>query len=949
VNTQRLRSSVLLSAAACLLFASAANGADPERGKVVHICAVVGDRDGMLTSALVRQGSATFFVQTDTLEQMQAVSKAMDAAGLLGTRVFVGTGPLSRIGLAENVADAIVAATAPDLQQDEAFRVLRPGGKLMLANTEVSKPYQSGDDWTHHYHDPSNNTQSLDRLARAPFLTRFIAEPRYGSAPQSAVACSGRLFMAFGHVAWHQREEDTLDALIAVDGYNGAQLWKRTLPPGLMVDRCIMVATQTELYLAEGKSLRILDTLTGAERGQIPAPADVQGGAFWKWIAMEGEAIFGLVGQDEPGDDVAKWRMEGHGWPWDKISKGYNNVQQQWGMGRTLLAFNLADKRVLWQHTEDQLIDSRALAMKDGRIYISSFGKYVACVDARTGKDIWRRTAEKDAAVFESIGTYRTGQGWVEGWKTANYLKCTDKALYFAGPQVPWLSALSSEDGRVLWKYPTKDLQIVIRNDALYAIGSQNKTFDTRKLNPLTGEVLAEYPMRRRACTRATGNADGIFFRAHEGTGRLDVESGKTQWISPMRPSCQVGVIIASGLCYWLPWTCDCDLQMFGTIALGPAGPFDFTKKATTDERLERVGQAVQPAIEQPGQAAPLDWPAYRSDNARSAKTPASLSETAKLLWQAEQKLLTPTAPVAAGGLIFLAGADGVVRALDDATGKARWSAYTGGQVRYPPAISNCRAYVGSDDGWMYTFEAATGKLLWRFRAAPIERRIPVYGKLISTWPVASGVLVDCRKSQDSPTAFFAAGINDLDGTHVYAVNALTGELKWENNTCGHLDEFSKRGVACQGELLLHDGKLYLAGGNSVSPGVFDPATGKCLNDPPGGMGTSAPRGRELIITSAGTVKACGQPLHSKPENPVYDGSCKWDMPAISAANGRVAFERQKDERGVHWSLVAQKPDSTELWKQPLPSEPVRWGIALDAQGRIIVTLYSGEVLCFGK
>jgi hypothetical protein len=49
--------------------------------------------------------------------------------------------------------------------------------------------------------------------------------------------------------------------------------------------------------------------------------------------------------------------------------------------------------------------------------------------------------------------------------------------------------------------------------------------------------------------------------------------------------------------------------------------------------------------------------------------------------------------------------------------------------------------------------------LLWAFwRAA--ERLVPVYGTLMSTWPVTTGVLVD------NGTAYFAAGMANYDGTY---------------------------------------------------------------------------------------------------------------------------------------------------------------------------------------
>ncbi|GAG12236.1 unnamed protein product, partial [marine sediment metagenome] len=269
--------------------------------------------------------------------------------------------------------------------------------------------------------------------------------------------------------------------------------------------------------------------------------------------------------------------------------------------------------------------------------------------------------------------------------------------------------------------------------------------------------------------------------------------------------------------------------------------------------RLESAGAAKVAALD----VAAADWPTHRAGAAREAKTSAAVPEKVSRLWGFEPEVACePTAPVAAGGLVFVGGSDGIVRALDAATGKLKWTAYTGGAVGYPPTIADGRAYVGSGDGWAYCFEAASGRLLWRFRAAPKERRISVYGTLSSTWPVSSGVLVHDR------VAYLAAGINNFDGTHVYALDAANGKIKWQNNSSGHLDAFSHRGVAAQGDMLLRGGRLYLAGGNAVSPATYDTANGKCLNQPPADWMSRAPRGRELIIEK-GQVKVRGQALYS--------------------------------------------------------------------------------------
>ncbi len=134
--------------------------------------------------------------------------------------------------------------------------------------------------------------------------------------------------------------------------------------------------------------------------------------------------------------------------------------------------------------------------------------------------------------------------------------------------------------------------------------------------------------------------------------------------------------------------------------------------------------------------------------------------------------------------------------------------------------------YVGSADGHVYALEAGTGRLLWRFRAAPVERHIMVYGNLSTTWPVNTGVLVH------DEVAYFAAGIIDYDGTYVYALDARTGRIKWQNNTSGHLSPQARKGVSAQGNLTLQGNQLLMAAGNQVSPARFDLATGKCLNPP---------------------------------------------------------------------------------------------------------------------
>ncbi len=930
------------------------------------VCVVLGDRQGELAAALARKSELTVVVALAKRADVLAARQAADKAGLCNTRVYVVGGGPKRIPLADNLADAaVVPAELAGPARAEVLRVLRPGGKALLGGEELVKAAPEGtDDWSHHYHGPDNNTQSADRLARAPYLTQFVVEPRYGPAPQATVAAGGRLFMAFGHVAWHQREEPWLNTLVCLNGYNGTMLWKRRLPTGLMVDRSTIIATHTAVYLADHESCKVLDAATGKVVDEIAAPADVVGGTFWKWMALTDGVLYALIGPRDVPDVEARWRRRAHGWPWSGISKGYNADKYRWGFANTLVAIDPKTKKVLWHHKEaDAPIDSRSLCMKAGRIFLTEFGRYVACLNAKDGKAMWRKTPKDDEALFQAMGKFKPGHGFRTGWKSTIYARCTDKAVYFMGPQLEKLTAVAAENGQLLWSLPAKlNVHVIARADGLYTIGAQNTKGETRKLDPMTGKVLATYDVWRRACTRATGSPDSILFRAPGGTCRLDLAAGKPAWISPMRSSCHVGVVIAHGHLYWIPWVCDCSLQMFGSICNAPAGDFPFGAKAdgaerlelfeaeTAAERKERQRKKDEKDKDKPKRPRrrwrPTHWSTYLGNNARAAQTAwraLNVPEEAAQLWQARpERPFVATAPVVVGQTAYLAGDDGIVRAIHLGSGKERWRAYTGGGVRYPPSIAAGRAFVGSADGWAYAFDAGTGKLLWRFRAAPAERRIPVYERLQSTWPVAGGVLVE------GGVAYFAAGMCDYDGTHVFAVDANSGKLKWHNPTSGHLDAFSRRGVAVQGCLLSHDGKLYLAGGNAVSPGVYDMKTGKCLTGAPEGFGTHAPRGRELRLVR-GAVEVSGQPLYSGPDNPVYDQSSRWAPPVLIGGNANVMFLPGKGKKGKTWRLVAIDPFANEeLWSQPLPAQPVRWGIAAGA-GKIVVTLRDGRVLCFGR
>jgi len=981
------------------------------------ICVLLDDRRCENALKLARQSDLTIYVQLRDRQEVLPARRAAEEAGFYEPRIYVEKGSADTIHLADELADIVFDFTPPGAYPSkELLRILHPGGKAFRADGELSKPTPAGvDDWSHPYHGPDNNPLSQDRLAREPYLTQFLANPRYGPVPQIAVASAGRVFKAFGHVAWHLREEAYLNKLVAFNGYNGTLLWTRDLQPGYMIHRNTIIAAPDTLYLADDRSCKLIDTATGKLRDEIIPSEKITGGTFWKWMALEDGVLYAMIGPQEQKDPTQKWRRLQHGWPWNQISKGFTQAENPWGFGRTMIALNPQTKKILWHYHEDHLIDSRAVCMKNGRIFLFGYqglnqpGAFLTCLNTRTGKPHWRKTPQTDEHLFKSIGKYLNRQDWRTNWRTTTFTKCSDQALYFAGPQVEKLLAVSAEDGRLLWENDYNNYQLILREDGLYGLSGQIDNYPSRKFDPLTGAELTQFETARRACTRPTSAVDAIFYRAQGGTTRLDVAAGRPHWISPMRPACHDGVTIANGLLYWWPFVCDCQLTLYGITCLAPAGNFAFNAPAHERRRLE-IPAAASTDVKNLT-LSPADWPTFRADNIGSATSRTTVPLSARLLWQYNPKgKITPTltAPVAVGNLVFIGGFDGLIRAFDAATGRPRWKAYTGGAVRLPPTIWRGRALVGAADGKAYAFEAQSGRPLWSFRAAPIERKIPVYGALMSNWPVTSGILAE------DGAAYLAAGIANYDGTHVYALDAETGRIKWQNNTSGHLDPQARTGVSVQGHLLFHDNKLYLAGGNAVSPAIYDAASGKCLNDlrslqvkANNKVITSiSPRGWELFLIGDHVVVS-GQPYYGHPDHPVYDPSVTNKMLVSSMSDRHLIWVNNQKllcypkidrdtlnrciepERGLGHMIkpwgklkISQKPqwqfpcedsaalaiaqnavviaqknrltaldlsNGKPLWSHPLPAAPLTWGLALDRQGRALVSLKNGQLLCFGS
>jgi outer membrane protein assembly factor BamB len=173
---------------------------------------------------------------------------------------------------------------------------------------------------------------------------------------------------------------------------------------------------------------------------------------------------------------------------------------------------------------------------------------------------------------------------------------------------------------------------------------------------------------------------------------------------------------------------------------------------------------------------------------------------------------------IVAGKLYYGSSADDAVRCLDATTGEFLWGYGTEGPIRLAPTVHDGKVYFGSDDGCVYCLRAEDGKLVWKHRAAEPDRRLPGNGRIISLWPIRSGVLVD------GDTAYFTAGLFPSQGAWLCAVEADSGKPIWRQEV----------DISPQGYLLASSNRLFVPTGRAT-PHIYLRDDGQQVAAFPGG------------------------------------------------------------------------------------------------------------------
>ncbi len=785
------------------------------------LCIHLGCGGGILTVDLHLGGKYLVHGLTSNREELEKARQYVRSRDVYG-KVSVDCCSMRRLPYADNVANVIVAEDLPELRQnglsiEEIMRVLAPYGVAFLKGetvavkeaavskvgewTKVIKPYPKAmDEWPQLTNDGSGAGISKDKLIGPLTGVRWVGGDvwtnRGEGRAMGVVSGNGRVFYQCSGVL---RDGKPVSTLVCRDAFNGLLLWERYPEPPL---QCVAAVGDRVYTLLKpyGGPVVALDAATG----ETVKTCDFSG----SFVYSNGKLILmnpGLTTRDFlHGCAVVR---TGHVHRKLEV-RGADTGALLWENDDGVYSYVVGDDRILLI-TEDR--------------------KQMVSLDLDTGKEQWRVPSPPGAfpdpacwwggggggkplvycrgkvfaTTYEPVVTFKPDDErglTVEEAKRALAVPEKSETLYVR--PTDWTAAtmhvFSAKDGKHLWSRPLPVPYWTGGGREFYYLGDYvwAEDYDLRSgdnwrkgylidqsrllgLDPATGEVKKRFDFTHVAYTtdnrKCFGSVATERYILQPAMQLFDTKDLKLYQFYGGRGVCGIGSLPANGLVYKSSLNCACFAHFqtetaFCSDAPPPAG--ELTGQAP--DRLEKG-----PAFGTTSASAPSsdsDWPTFRHDVARNGSTRTSVPAELEPLWKAQVggKL---SSPVAADGKVLVASIDEHrVAALDAGKGGVLWSYTAGARVDSPPTVYSGLAVFGSRDGYAHCLRLSDGALVWRFRAAPEDRRIMVNGQLESVWPVFGSVLVE------KGVVYFAAGRHtETDGgIFLYAAEPRTGKISWE-------------------------------------------------------------------------------------------------------------------------------------------------------------------------
>jgi outer membrane protein assembly factor BamB len=752
-------------------------------GLIVHVhCG-----DGTLTHALKANNSYMVHGLDANDKDIQKAREFIAAKGEYGP-VSVDRLTGNRLPYNDNLVNLLVAEKLGDISMDEVMRVLAPNGVAMtkgiLGWKKTVKPRSAGmDEWNQYLYDSKGTMVSNDEIVGPMKHYQWVGSPEWGrhhdtTASLSAlVSANGRIFYIMDEGPRESIQLPSENFLVARDAFSGTILWKRPIPdwqdhlfplksgPNYLPRRLVAVGDRVYVTLGINAPLSELDAVTGETKRTF---ANTE---LTSEVIFSDKTLFLVVGRPEKTEKLFAPKST---YVWDNFTW----AKDEWGWSKKeakIMAIDMDGGKVLWEN-KTHPVAPLSLSADSKAVYFYDGAKMI-CINRKNGQENWQTPIE-----IKNLKNIDTAY-------TPRIVISDDVALFSGGLTEPFsagkLIALSAGDGRKLWEvqqepsghFTALDLFAI---DGLVWTGATAMMAD--KGNFIGRDIHTGEPKKEIAC-----DTNVYFFHQRcyvskatkkyllpSRTGIEFVDLKDKHWTVNhyTRGGCNYGIMPSNGLIYTPSQACACYLEakLNGFDALAPARSSEPDLAAAASENRLEKGPAYELQIAE--DAGSEDWPTYRHDALRSGYTPSEVASDLKSAWNVNLggKL---SSLVVAGDRAYLAKVDAhTVYAIKTATGETAWSYTVGGRVDSPPTIYKGRVLFGSADGYVYSLNAADGHLIWRFRAAPMDRRMMAYEQLESVWPVHGNVLI-----QNDKLYCVAGRSMFLDGgLRLLQLNPITGE-----------------------------------------------------------------------------------------------------------------------------------------------------------------------------
>ncbi|MGE3781006.1 MAG: PQQ-binding-like beta-propeller repeat protein, partial [Pirellulaceae bacterium] len=526
-------------------------------------CLDVDGGDAGLALALANRTDLQIYVLVHSDAELVAARRRLLAAGMYGTRVMVHRAPSTGPLYGRYFADLVISSRSTrdgsaEWDERKLPPELRPyGGVACSGRTGAMRTLVRGElaragSWTHQYADLGNTSCSTDEIVQGNLHALWFRDvdlempQRHGRGP-APLYHGGRMFV------------EGLDAVRAVDAYNGRNLWTFPLPgilksysadhlAGTAVTGSNLCVAGDHVYVHDKQRCYRLDAATGQQRGAFTTPAGTTSASerdrepgLWGFVACDGRRLFGSIVN-----------------PAHRVRYAYlrSDMSELWGESSSFFVLDSVTGKPAWEYRAEASIRNNAITI--GRDLVFLVDRALAKEDVWDPQDLSRKLpAVKEVhhpagnliALEADTGTVRwrrdgEGFGTMLAYSAEHdvLLLCFQPTRFKLPSEVGGrLAAYQGTTGKPLWQkegdYVTRPL---INDRTIYAQGG---AWDL-----LTGDERPFTLQRSYGCGQIAASKNLLVFRSAT-LGYLDLSRGSgVENYGGIRPGCWINALPAGGL-----------------------------------------------------------------------------------------------------------------------------------------------------------------------------------------------------------------------------------------------------------------------------------------------------------------------------------------------------------------------------------------------------------------